>query len=270
MTEEKKKGSPKLHELLAALGDAEARSKMVQAEATDTFAKKPNHFLGVDKTLKMFDEKESNVEAANAQHQAVTTTVRAKLKYIEKDIARWWDAFLQKEATNQEAKADLVVAGEVIAKDLPAAFFLGMEKELKALRSVYEAIPTLAPGVEWVKDETLSAQDNAKGLYRNAQPVKKLKTKQTVEHKIIVPATPEHPAQVESWTEQMPVGEFTEQVYCSMVTPAEKSVMLQRITLLIAAVKKARMRANSTDVVKKAVGKALFKFINAEGDVEEE
>ena len=270
MTEATKKRVPKLHELLAALGDAEARSNMVQSEASETFSKRANHFMGGHKTLKMFDEKDAHLEPANEQHQELTTTVGAKLKYIQRDIARWWDAFLQKEATNQEAKADLVVGGEVIAKDLPAAFFLGMEKELKALRKVYEQIPTLQPGVKWEKDTTLSAQDNSKGVYRNANPGKKLKTKQTVEHKIMVPQDQYHPAQVEKWTEQLPVGEFTEEVYSGMITPAEKSVMLQRITKLISAVKKARMRANNTEVVKKAVGKSLFKFIHATEDVEDE
>jgi len=257
-----KKNAPKLHELLAAMNDAEARSKMVQTEATKTFSDKATHFMGSHKTLRMFKDGDAHLEEANQQHLELTTTVGAKLSYIQKDITRWWDVFLQKEATNQDAKADLVVDDDVIATGLPAAFFLGMERELKALRKVYESIPTLQPGVKWEKDTTLAAADNSKGVFRNATPVKKLKTKQTIEHKILVPQDQHHPAQVEKWSEQIPVGEFTEEVYCGMITPAAKSVMLQRITKLIAAVKRARMRANSTDIRKIAVGKSLFKYIH--------
>jgi hypothetical protein len=270
MSTEIQKRKPKLHELLAALGDAEARSTLVQKEANDTFTKKASLFIGADKTLKMFDEKDAHLEAANAQHKELTTTVSAKLDYIKKDIARWWDAFLQKESTNQNAKADLVVAGEVIASDLPAAFFLGMEKELKALRKVYEAIPTLQPGIRWERDENLSAQDNSKGVYRNMTPSKNLKTKQTMAHKVLVPATDHHPAQIEKWSEQVPIGEFTEEVYSGMITPAEKSQMLQRLSALIIAMKKARMRANNTEVTKSAIGKKLFKFIHEGVDLPEE
>ena len=265
---ETKKRAPMLHELLAALGDAEARSNMVQQEATDTFTKRPNHFLGAHRTLRMFADADKHLEESHIEHQEITTTIRAKLRYIQRDIARWWDAFLQKEATNQEAKADLVVDDTVIAKDLPAAFFLGMEKELKSLRKCYENIPTLQPGIKWEKDPTLAAADNSKGVYRNMNPDKKLKTKQTIGHKILVPQDEHHPAQVEKWTEQDPVGEFTVEVVSGMITPAEKSIMLQRITKLIAAVKRSRMRANSQEIKKLAIGKALFEYINASGDVE--
>lgn len=270
MAEPTKKRQPRLHELLASLGDAEARSSRAQQEAIETFSKRNNHFMGGHKTLKMFDEKDAHLEAANAQHQELTTTVGAKLNYIQKDIARWWDAFLQKEATNQEARADLVVGSEVLAEDMPAAFYIGMEKELKALRKVYEAIPTLQPGVRWEKDPTLSAQDNSKGVYRNANPAKKLKTKQSIEHKVLVPATDKHPAQIEKWSEQVPVGEFTEDVFSGMITPAEKSVMLQRISTLIEAAKRARMRANNAEIVKKAIGKTLFKYIHTADNIDAE
>lgn len=269
MTEKAKKEA-QLHELLAAMGDLEARSNMNQQEGIETFTKRANHFMGTHRTLNMFKDDEKHLEASNEQHQELTSTVGAKLRYVRKAVTKWYDAFLQKEATNQTAVADLVVDGEVLAEALPAPFFLGMEKELKQLRKLYESIPTLQPGIKWEKDETLSAADNSKGVYRNANPVKKLKTKQTVAHKVLVPPDEHHPAQVEKWTEQEPVGEFTEEVFSGMITPAEKSVMLNRLTKLISAVKRARMRANKAAIVKKAVGKTIFKYIHTEGDVDDD
>ena len=264
------KKEAQLHELLAALGDLEARSDMAQSEGIVTFDKRPNHFMGMHRTLRMFNEEDKHLEDANAQHQEMVTTVGAKLKFVQKAVTQWYDAFLQKEATNQTAVADLVVDGEVIAKDLPAPFFLGMEKELKKLRKLYEAIPTLQPGVKWEQDPTLAAQDNSKGVFRNANPVKKLKTKNDILHKVLVPPTPEHPAQIEKWTEQTPIGEFTEEVYSGMITPADKAALLNRLSKMISAVKRARMRANKASIVKKAVGKAIFKYIHTAGDGDEE
>lgn len=267
MTEKVKKEA-QLHELLAAMGDLEARSNMNQQEGIETFNKRANHFMGMHRTLNMFNDDENHLEAANAQHQELTSTVGAKLKYVRKAVSKWYDAFLQKESTNQAAVADLVVDGVVLAEGLPATFFLGMEKELKQLRKLYESVPTLQPGVKWERDEMLSAADNSKGVYRNATPVKKLKTKQTIAFKILVPPDQHHPAQVEKWTEQEPVGEFTEEVYSGMITPAEKSVMLNRISKLIVAVKRGRMRGNKAAIVKKAVGKTIFKYIHEAGDVD--
>lgn len=253
---------PKLHELLAALGDAEAKSKLVQNEAKETFSKRTSHFHGGHKTLKMFDDAEKPLEAAGAEHQELTTTVGAKLAYIEKDIARWWDAFLQKEATNQEARAELVLDDVVLGGPFPAAFFLGLEKELKELRRVYEEIPTLQPGIKWEYDDSVVATDGSKGIYRNMNPDKKLKTRQVIKHDVIVPPTDNHPAQVEKWTEQMPVGEFTQENFSGVISSSRKSELLGRISKLIEATKRARMRANDTPIRDIKIGKTLFAYIN--------
>jgi hypothetical protein len=47
-----------------------------------------------------------------------------------------------------------------------------------------------------------------------------------------------------------------------MITPARKSELLDRIDKLLRAVKKARQRANGTEVVKVNVGKSIMDFIN--------
>lgn len=251
-----------LHELLAALGDLNARSNMVQKEGSETFTKRANHFMGSHKILRAFSEADKHLEDAAEQHQALTTTVGAKLKYIEKPVTEWLDAFLQKELTNQTAKADLVIDGEIIAEALPASFYLGVEKELKQVRNLIETIPTLQPGIQWVEDKTAVAADNSTGIWRAAHPSKKLKTKQTVAHKILAPATDKHPAQIEKWTEQEPVGEFIEEVFSGMITPLKKSKLLANVTKLISAVKRSRMRANKAEVVSRSVGKELFAYIN--------
>lgn len=212
----------------------------------------------------MFKDEDKHLEDAGVEHQELTTTVGAKLAYIEKDIARWWDAFLQKEATNQEAQAELIIAGEVLGGPFPAAFFLGLEKELKQLRVVYEAIPTLQPGIKWEEDTSVVAADGSIGIYRNMIPDKKLKTKQAVKHQILVPPTENHPAQVEKWTEQEPTGEFTQISFSGMISSSRKSVLLGRISELIKAVKSARMRANDNYIKQISIGKKLFAFINGE------
>jgi len=172
-------------------------------------------------------------------------------------IVRYLDAVLQKERTNQEARSDLVVDGTVIAKDVPATFLLGLETKLKTVRSVYETIPTLQPGIKWERDDT-----QGKDVYRRAHPEEKFRTKKNMKNHVVAEATKEHPAQVQVYNEDEKVARIVTDTWCGMVSPAEKSALLGRIDKLIRAVKKARQKANTTEVIKTTIGKELFTYIN--------
>lgn len=246
-----------LHELLAVEGDLKGEKNKVKEEATVVFNKKPNLFLGAIKTLEMFDEARKEEEPAGAERQEITTTVPKKLEYISKAFARFWDAKLQKEMANQEARADIVVDGTVFAKDVPVTFLLSMEDELKQLRTVYDGIPTLQPGVEWVRDS-----QKGEGYWKAAYPTAKHKTEKMIQSKIIVPASKEHPAQIREWSEDRPVGRYVTENWSGMISPAEKSNVLSKIDALLRACKKARQRANNQEVKKIAIGRQVFDFIH--------
>lgn len=244
----------KLHEILAVEGDTETVAKKIVAEAQDTFSKKQNLFMGRDKLWVMFDDKE---HVPPAETQKLETTVHEKLDYVGNELRRWFDAVLQKEKTNQEAVADLEVDGKVLAEGLPATFLLGLENKLKGLRSMYEAIPTLQPGVDWELDE-----QEGKGVYRTEEPVRRFKTAKTFVHKVLYEATEHHPAQIERWEEQQNVGESQETFTCGMLTSADKQLILNRLETLLRATKRARMRANNIDVVKVKIGKAIVDYLH--------
>lgn len=252
-----KKRVAKLHELLAVESDLDATAKKVMEEAKVTFTKKVDHFIGAHKGLKMFDEQRAQEELAATEHKALVTTVPRKLDYIRKPITRFWDAVLQKDATNQVAYADLVVDGEVLGEGLPATWLLGMEQKLRSLRAVYEAAPTHAPGVEWIPDP-----DRGEDVFKAAHPETKDKAEKKLRADVIVPATEHHPAQVRDYTENVKVGVFSVDRWCGTITPARKSEYLERIDKLIRAVKKARVRANNVEVKKVRVASKLFDYIH--------
>lgn len=246
----------KLHELLAVEGDLASVAEKVTDEARNTFIKKQEHFVGQVRTLTMFDEARSGENLT--EEKPLVTTVRDKLSFVEKQISPYYDAVLQKDVTNQNATADLVIAGTVIAKDVPATFLLGMETKLKKLRKVYEAIPTLNPGTKFIKDEVAG-----KGIYKQESPVVGMKTEKTVNHKILYEATDHHPAQIEKWNEDVPIGRIETSHTSGMLSPAEKSVLLGNVDTLLRAVKKARQRANTTKVASGySIAKIMFDFIH--------
>ena len=244
----------KLHELLAVEGDLEGTYKKILEETKVNFSKHPDRYFGLHQRVELFDEtapKEADT------HKEMDDTVPDKLQYTQGHIIRYLDAVLQKERTNQDARADLIVEGVTIAKDVPATFLLGLESKLKIIRSIYEAIPTLQPGVKWEKDET-----QGKDTYHRAHPEEKFRTKKTMQNHVVAKATKEHPEQVQVYTEDVKVARIITDTWCGMVSPAEKSALLGRIDKLIRAVKKARQKANTAEVVKSTIGKELFAYIN--------
>jgi hypothetical protein len=246
----------KLHELLAVEGDLEGTFKRIVEEAINTLAKKPDHFIAMQKKLEMFDDekKQENLE----ERKEMVTTVLAKMDYVAEHSIRYFDAVYQKEKTNQKAVADLVVDGNILATNIPATFLLGMETKLKRVRELYESAPTLQPGIKWDEDSNLGI-----GVYSAVFPDIKLKTAKTFQHKILVAPTDKHPAQIEKWEEQIPVGKYTTTTQCSMLTPLKKSIFLGKIDKLIQACKQARQRANTQEVEVVSIGKQLFDYINS-------
>ena len=243
----------KLHEVLAVEGDLEGTFKKLSLETHKTFSK-PALFTGMHKTCEMFNEGDI---APPDEHQEMTTTVREKLEYLAKAGVKYFNTVFSKDATNCVASANVEVDGKVLLENVPATFLLGLENKLKKLREVYESIPTLQQGIKWEKDETLG-----EGVYVSVHPDVKLKTAKQFKHQVLYEATEKHPAQIEKWEEQVPVGQYITNIHSGMFTPARKSEVLGKIDKLIQAVKKARQRANTTELVKRDVGNTIFDYIN--------
>lgn len=245
----------KLHELLAVEGDLAGTYSKIIAETKTNFQKHPDRYFGQHQRIENFDE---NVPAEADTHKEMDDTVQEKLKYTAGHIIRYLDAVLQKEATNQIATANLVVDGITIGTSLPATFLLGLESKLKKIRDdVYANIPTLQPGIKWVKDESMGDD-----IWKRESPEEKFRTKKTFKNHIKAEATKEHPAQVELYTEDIKIARIVTDTWCGMISPAQKSAVLTRIDKLIRAVKKARQQANSIDVAEMSIGSEIFNYIN--------
>ena len=244
----------KLHELLAVENDLEKVATNLVGEAKTTFTKKANLFNGSVKTAVMFDADDPTPAPEVIK---LEETVPGKLAYVGKAIARWFDAVLQKEATNQTANADLIVDGEVLATGLPATFLLGLETKLKRLRDMYIELPTLQPGVVWEL-----AADEGDGIFRAVDAQERFITAKTVKSTVLYEATEQHPAQIDKWNEDVKVGKYIVRGTSGMITSAEKAEILGRIDTLLQAAKSARMRANSVDVVQINIGHTLVDYIN--------
>lgn len=251
----------KFHELLAVEGDLQRTAEHVCAEAETTFGNRQAHFWGQTKTVRFFDEARSGENTEETK--AMESTVDDKLGYVAQMTSRYYDAVLQKDMTNQKAKADLIVEGKTIAANLPSSFLLGLEQKLARLRAVYNVMPTLNPGTVWIPDP-----DQGEGVFVS-EVVKQMKTEKVIKPIVLYEATKEHPAQVKETSTDVPVAAIETTAFSGMLTVARKSEILDRLDKLIRAVKKARQRANNIDAEKAKVGMKLFDYIN-EGELPSE
>lgn len=247
--------SGKLHEILAVESGLEGTYQKILAETLKTFTKDHHLFDGGVKTLTMFADEDaySNGEISRQNREA---TVAEKLDYIKESTVRYYDAIYQKDLANRLAKADIVIDGEVIAKDVPATFLLAMEKKLKGFRQVLADIPTLAKGVEWIE-----ADEEGENVWKIAHPRETFKTAKTKRYLEVAKATKEHKAQVEVWDDTHNVGKYKEEFTSGRVTSGRKSKYLAKLDQLINAVKIARTKANDVEVPTKHIADQLLKHI---------
>lgn len=246
----------KLHELLAAEKDVKTKSQKLVIEAKDTFGKKHDHFTGFTKTYKPKNDEDAYEAEALSESKEMVTTVGRKLNYLLANMVDAIDIAYQKDLTNRVAKADITVDGIVIASDVPATTLLHLEDQLRELRDVCDKIPTLKPGIKWVLDASLG-----EGVYVTEKPEVKIRTKKQTVYKTVAQATDKHAAQVVAEMQDVNIGKYEEIHTSGMITPADKSKQMDKIEKLIAAVKRARARANEQEVASGEIAKKLFDYI---------
>lgn len=244
----------KLHMLLAIEPDKKGAAEKILAETINTFNKKQDHFTGQLRQYEPVDDED--LERFDNEEKTMVTTVRAKLDYTENALCDVIDLLYQKEETNTQARADLVLpSGSVLAEQVPATVLLNLENRFKAIRAMYLEIPTLSPDEQWFLDET------RKDTYRSKTKVT-YKTKKVTTPLILYPHTDKHPAQVKEVTEDKRQGTWSTTKWSGMLSPSEKSKLLSRVDELIQAIKCARVKANDQEAATKKIGRKLFDYIN--------
>ena len=146
-----------------------------------------------------------------------------------------------KDATNCNAKADVVVDGETIVQNVPATHLLWVEKKLASIADAVSKAPVLSQDVVWARDE-------GQGVYRS-EAVETVKTKKIEEHKVVIQPTKEHPGQFVKVTEDVAIGTWKTIHLSGAITEDRKKQLLARVEKFQQAVRVAREEANQSPVV---------------------
>jgi hypothetical protein len=188
-----------------------------------------------------------------AESTKVQFTVQDKIDEVYTSLVRLFDVTATKDWGNAEATADIVVDGNTLLADVPPTYLLFLEKYLVDVRTFLSKLPLLDPAAVWRQDETT-------GLYRS-EPVKTTRTRKVPQAHVLYEATDRHPAQVESFTVDEIVGEYTLTKFSGAIPKAHRDQLVERADKLVKAVKFAREEANTTIVEDKQVGDDLLGYI---------
>lgn len=244
----------KLHELLAVVGNLSGQAEKVRGDLVTTFEKKRHHFT--EKVVTFKPSEEGGGEPVTEEQLDLQSTVRKELHWI----AGIWSEALDVSATvaeaNTRARANVVLDnGKVIFEDLPATALLELEKRLTEIHGLVQTIPTLDPAKGFKPDG-----QKGEGIYK-ARDDERTRTKKVQQAIVLYHATPEHPAQTQLISEDVPIGKIVTQEWSGLITPGEKADMLERAEELRRAVKAARSRANEIEVSQQKIGGKLFRYI---------
>lgn len=238
-----------MNQIVALEKGVKARTHSELTEAHHAL-QKPGLLAGLTRTYTPKDEEGERFPSETSKVQVLASDMVRRTKTI---LTRLFDVTATKDATNCRAKADVVVDGKVLAKDVPATYLLFLEKQLVDIATFVRKLPTLDPAETWVKDPTT-------GAFRT-DPVETAKTKKIPRNHVKAPATDKHPAQVEVYQEDVVVGTWKTVKFSSAMPATEVRDMLERVEKLQQAVKFAREEANSVEVTELTPGDALLSYV---------
>jgi hypothetical protein len=186
----------------------------------------------------------------------VQTRVSDQLARANTALAKLMNITLEKDATNCVARADVVIDGAVVLPDVPVTYLLFLEKQLIGLQTLVSQLPILDPAFNWTLDE-------ATGNYKSDSS-RTNRSKKVMRNHVKAEATDKHPAQVETYTEDVKVGEWTVTRFSGAIPADDRRRLLERVRIVLAAVKQARELGNTATVVQTPdAGRAILDYIFA-------
>jgi len=211
---------------------------------------KPNLLQGISKTYRPKDEDGDKLPAEGTRVQLRAEEV---IQEVKKSLVELFDVVGAKDATNCVARADVIVDGKVLLKDVPATHLLWLEKQLVDLKTFVSKLPTLDPSDTWHFDKNQNCYAT--------EPVETALNKKINKPLTLAPATDKHPAQVQLVTEDVLAGYWTTIKYSGALPARDVKVLSERVETLQRAVKAAREEANMKEMVELKTGHPILEYL---------
>lgn len=244
---------PKLNQINALVTGRKGEAEKVVGDIYKVL-QKPELFTGRQRVYRPHDDVNGEKlpsETQKIQQRCDLLIEQAKAKWIE-----LWDLTFTQDAANQQARANVEVDGQSVLKDVPVTSLLFLEKQVNDLETFVSKMPTPDSSEDWTHDANV-------GLLKS-KPAESVRTRKEPSHYEKSPATKEHPAQVEFFHKDVPVGTWTSTMFSSAMPADRKSAIMARVKKLKDAIKLAREQANMIDATPIKAGDQVFAFVFGE------
>ncbi|REF01211.1 hypothetical protein [Thermomonospora umbrina] len=241
----------KLNQIIAVEKGVKSKSVQELNKAHQALQKLPP-LSGIARTYQPKDEEGEQLPPESTR---VQVKVEDTLREIGSALSRLFDVTATKDWANCTARADVTVDGRVLLRDVPVTYLLFLEKQLKDLQGFVQRMPMLDAAESWTYDASTD-------VWRT-EPVRTVKTKKVPRNHVKAEATEKHPAQVEVYYEDVPIGYWTTVKFSGALPARRVNELLDRVEKLQDAVKFAREEANAAEVDDRRVGETVFGYLFA-------
>jgi hypothetical protein len=228
--------------------------QQVQKDLTELHraAQKDELYDGLEKT---YTPNTEEGEQLPPESKVIQQRAEDIFQQVAKMQSRVINLVSSKDITNTKAIGTITanVGGHSVEVSAPVTHLLWLDKTLEDLHTFVVKMPTLDPSTEWARNEQQDCM--------STKPVKTIRTKKTPKNHVLYEATKEHPAQVQTYTEDIPVGSWSTIRYSGRLSVERKNQLLERIRALQEAVKKAREQANLEEVAGSTLGNVLMDWL---------
>jgi hypothetical protein len=204
---------------------------------------------------RVYQPKDEEGEQLPPESTRVQLKAEEVLRQTTANLTRLFDVTATKDWANCVAKADVVVDGTAVVRDVPVSYLLFLEKQLSDLSTFVKKLPILDAAETWTHDPSTDTW--------KTEPVRTLRTKKVPRNHVKAEATEKHPAQVEVYHEDVAIGTWTTTKFSGALPAQRVNELLERVEKLSQAVKFAREEANTYEVADQRVGDAVFGYLFA-------
>lgn len=195
-------------------------------------------------------------ETLPPERQIVQLTASSVLAEMRSLLSPMWNLIASKDKANASvAYADIMLDGKPLLDKVPVTYLLYLEKVLTDVATFIAKLPTLDPSEKWYysADQACYCTEMS---WSN-------RSKKELRNHVKAEATPEHPAQVETYTEDVVIGKFETIRHSGALSVDRKMQLQERVHKLKNAVLAARERANIEEVEKQEVADHIFNYLLA-------
>lgn len=239
----------KLNQIIAVEKQVKATAFNVLTEAHQRF-QKPALLSGISRAYRSIQEDGEIFPPEKTRVQLIAANTLAEVNIA---LARLFDLTATKDATNGTAKADIVIDGKTLVKDVPATTLIFLEKQLIDLKTFVAKLPILDQAEVWSFDANTNSYATESVSTAKTKPIPRVLTR--------AEATDKHPAQTEVYQDTVIQGYWDTRKFSGAFPQALVVQYNTKIDQLIHAVKFAREQANSVEVVDLKIGKTILDYL---------